>query len=138
MSSTLIMMLVATASTASAFDFRRFLQDTPPAAPFDLSAGLVGTGQERPTTGSSSESDDGSNGAIIAVVVVMLLMLCCCGLCCVAGGCWYMRKKNKDERESVTIQKSSVNMAVPYGGPGGRPQYSDNNSQATSGNMSYD
>jgi hypothetical protein len=131
MSSTLFMMLIATASMASA----RVLQQADPQAPFDLSAGLVGSGQERPVA-QSNGSEESGNGTIIAVVVVMLLMLCCCGLCCIGGACWYMRKKNKDEKEQVQVTAS---MGVPYGGPMGKPRpYSDNQSRDTASINSFD
>ena len=143
------------ASTANAFDLtrevRRFLQDDP-AAPFDLSAGLVVTGgavtteteDNRSAGDGNDESSGGGSAVIVAVVVILLLLLCCCCFCCVAGGCYYYQKKNSNQKEDIVAQKNA-GLGVPYGNGNGYPpqqqqqRYSDNQSHAsTSGHMSYD
>ena len=108
-----IVLLFLCLSPSGAFDVdSRFLQEavgTDPAAPFALSAGLVGSSGEVAVQDENASS--GGSGAIIAVVVVlMLLLLCGCFCCCVGGGYYFYKKKNGAQQEAV--QK---HVAVPYG-----------------------
>ena len=134
------------ASTCNALNFdqtvRRFLQEAVganPAAPFDLSVGLVGAGGE---VGVEDEKDSsGGGGAIVAIVVVIVLLLLCCACsCCIGGVIYFHKKKNANEKEETAQHKA---VGVPYGGerPRGGPQrqYSDRPSHAsTASHASFD
>ena len=92
-----------------------------PAAPFGLSAGLVGVGgavAEDNDAASQEDEKSSSPIVVIAITLVVLILMCCCCCFCAAGFVVYRRKQQKykyrkEKEQPSEFQKFQVAMGVP-------------------------